>query len=102
MVVSIDQARVGVKKYVETEIAGKAAGAVRFMVYFLLPSIDKGVVDYINKAKESSMLSEMFNENGHILLDTVYDRAIFAMDKSGKLFLDKYNLHFDIMNYHYQ
>ena len=95
MVVSIDQVRVGVKKYVEMEIANKATGVVKFLVYFMLPSIDKGVVDYINKAKESAMFSEMFNENGNIMIDDVYDRAVFAMEKSGKVLLDKFSLTLD-------
>lgn len=95
MVVSTDQVRVGIKKYVENEIANKATGVVKFLVYFMLPSIDKGVVDYINKAKDSGMFSEMFNENGHVMIDEVYDRAVFAMDKSGKVLLDKFNLTLD-------
>ena len=95
MVVSIDQLRAGVKKYVETEIAGKATGVVKFLAYFMLPSIDKGVVDYINKAKESPIFSEMFNENGHVMIDEVYNRAVFAMDKSGKVLIDKFNLTLD-------
>lgn len=95
MVVSVDQVRVGVKKFIENEVAYKATGMVKFLIYFTLPSIDKGVVDYINKAKESPLFSEMFNENGHIVIDEVYDRAVFAMDKSGKLLLDKFNLTLD-------
>ena len=95
MVVSIDQARVGVKKYVENEIANKATGITKFLIYFILPSIDKSVVDYVNKAKESGMFSDMFNENGHIVVDEAYNRAVFAMEKSGKLLLEKYNLTLD-------
>jgi predicted nucleotidyltransferase len=95
MVVSIDQVRVGVKKYVENEIASKSTGLVKFLIYFIIPSIDKSVVDYVNKAKESGMFSDMFNENGHVVVDEAYNRAVFAMEKSGKLFLEKYNLTLD-------
>ena len=95
MTVSIDQARMGVKKYVETEIADKATGAVKFLIYFMIPAIDKGVVEYINKAKGSIFFQDVFCENGNIYIEEVYNRASFAMDKSGKVLIDKFNLALD-------
>ena len=41
------------------------------------------------------MFSDMFNENGLVVVDEAYNRAVFAMEKSGKLFLEKYNLTLD-------
>lgn len=49
MIVNTDQARIGIKKYIENELAQKATGATKFMIYFIMPSIDKKVIDYINK-----------------------------------------------------
>lgn len=61
MIVSTDQVRIGVKKYVENELAYKADGITKFMIYFVMPSIDKKISDFIVKAKENDMLSDMFN-----------------------------------------
>jgi hypothetical protein len=49
MIVNTDQIRIGVKKFVEHELAHKATGITKFMIYFVMPSIDKTVIDYINK-----------------------------------------------------
>lgn len=37
----------------------------------------------------------MFDEDGNVLLDKVYDRAAFAIDKSGKIILDKFGVALD-------
>ena len=49
MLVNTDQVRLGVKKYVENELAHKASGLTKFMIYFIMPSIDKKVTDYVCK-----------------------------------------------------
>jgi imidazolonepropionase-like amidohydrolase len=96
MLVNTDQVRIGVKKYVENELAYKATGLTKFMIYFVMPSIDKKVIDYINKAKENNMFDDLFNPDGCVQLDKVYDRAIFAVDKTGnKILLEKYGLSLD-------
>lgn len=48
MIVNTDQVRIGVKKFVENELAHKATGLTKFMIYFALPSIDNTVVNYLN------------------------------------------------------
>ena len=48
MIVNTDQIRIGVKKFIESEIAQKATGLTKFMIYFTLPSIDASVVNYLN------------------------------------------------------
>lgn len=48
MIVNTDQIRIGVKKFVESELAHKATGLTKFMIYFALPSIDSTVVNYLN------------------------------------------------------
>lgn len=94
MVVSTDQIRIGTRKYVENEIAYKANGLTKFMIYFALPSIDNSVVNYVNKMRDNDLFSDMF-EDGNMCLDKVYDRAIFAVDKSGKVLLEKFGISLD-------
>jgi peroxiredoxin len=50
MLVNTDQIKMGVKKYVEHELAQKASGVTKFMIYFVMPSIDKKVCSYLVKA----------------------------------------------------
>lgn len=95
MVVNTDQVRIGVKKFIENELAHKATGLTKFMIYFALPSIDNSVVNYLNKARENFLFEDMFNEDGNILLDKLYERATFAIDKSGKMILDKVGVALD-------
>jgi hypothetical protein len=95
MVVNTDQIRIGVKKYVENEIAYKASGLTKFMVYFALPSIDNSAICYVNKMRENDLFSDMFDSDGNMHLDKVYDRAIFAVDKSGKVLLEKFGIALD-------
>lgn len=49
MLVNIDQVRIGVKKFIENELAHKATGVTKFMIYFMMPAMDKKVLDYIVK-----------------------------------------------------
>ena len=66
------------------------------MIYFVMPSIDKTVVDYVNKMQDNEMFCDMFDEDKHMYLDKVYDRAVFAVDKVGnKLVVDKYGISLD-------
>ena len=50
MLVNTDQVRMGVKKYIEQELAQKASGVTKFMIYFVMPSMDKKISSYIIKA----------------------------------------------------
>ena len=96
MLVNTDQVRMGVKKYIEHELAQKATGVTKFMIYFIMPSMDKKVTAYITKAQDNEMFEDMFDENKNICLDKVYDRAIFAAEKSGnKILLEKYGISLD-------
>lgn len=96
MLVNSDQVRIGVKKYIENELAQKASGLTKFMIYFMMPSMDKKVLDYIYKMYENEMFEDMFDNNKNIYLDKVYDRAIFAAEKSGnKILLEKYGISLD-------
>ena len=96
MVVNTDQIRIGVKKFIENELAHKATGVTKFMIYFMMPGMDKKVLDYIVKMQDNDMFEEMFDENKNLYLDKVYDRALFAVDKVGnKVLLEKYGIALD-------
>lgn len=96
MLVNTDQVRIGVKKYIENELAQKASGLTKFMIYFMMPSMDKKVLDYICKMHENDMFADMFDDNKNIHLDKVYERAVFAAEKSGnKILLEKYGISLD-------
>ena len=96
MIVNTDQVRIGAKKYVENELAHKASGVTKFVIYFIMPSMDKKRMDFVGKMQENEMFDDMFDENKNIHLDKVYERALFAIDKSGnKLLLDKYGIALD-------
>jgi hypothetical protein len=96
MLVNTDQIRIGVKKFIEHELAHKATGITKFMIYFVMPSLDKTVTEYISKMQENEMFDEMFDENKNMHLDKVYDRAVFAVEKVGnKVYLEKYGIALD-------
>jgi hypothetical protein len=95
MTVTVDQLKSGIKKFVENEIAYKATGLTKFLTFFMLPSLDKEVSSMVDKAKEVSIFSEFFTPEGNIFLDEVYSRAIQAVDKSGKIVIEKFQLALD-------
>ena len=96
MLVNTDQIRIGVKKFIENELAHKATGVTKFMIYFMMPGMDKKVLDYVVQMQNNDMFEEMFDENKNLYLDKVYDRALFAVDKVGnKVLLEKYGIALD-------
>lgn len=80
--VTVEQIQRGVRNYIDTEIGSKAIGFRKFGVYFMLPSIDKYIVQYLNKMKE--FMPEMFDENGMVDIDKIYNNAKSAIKKSGQ------------------
>lgn len=105
MTVTVEQLRTGIRKFVENEIAYKATGLTKFLTFFLLPSLDKEVNSMVMKVKEVSVFNEFFTPEGNIFIDEVYSRAIQAVDKSGKIALDKFQIALDKSDlekiYHY-
>ena len=82
MMVNLEQVQNGVTNFIEKEIAAKAVGFKKFSVYFLLPTIRKTTVDYLNKIRE--FMPDMFDENGNIDLDKFYNLGKDAIKKSGQ------------------
>lgn len=81
MVVSTEQVKNGIIKYVDAEIGAKSEGAAKFLVYFVLPSIPKKVTDYLGTMRSSGVFNDVFDENGNVELDAFRERAREAMQK---------------------
>lgn len=91
MIVTIEQIQAGIIKYIDTQLAPRAEGIMKFMLYFFTPSVPKLVVQKVNEFKSSGLAPELFDNEGNVLLDEVYKRAKEAIRKSGKLFIPKLN-----------
>lgn len=84
MFVNTERIQIGVTNYIEQEIASKAVGFQKFITYFALPKVNKVVANYMLQLKDNPILSDMFNENGDINADEVYNMAKQAVRKSGQ------------------
>jgi hypothetical protein len=82
MVSSIEQIQKGVREYVEREIASQATGFRKFAVHFIIPQIDKYTSDYLMKFK--NIIPDMFDANGNVRLEEVYNNAKRAIQQSGQ------------------
>lgn len=84
MLVNVQQVQHGLLNYVENEIAKKATGLTKFGVYFIMPKLSTNAINLINSFKENPMFKDMFDNNGNIELDSVYNSAKEAIKKSGQ------------------
>ena len=84
MYATIDQVKNGAIAFVEREIAAKAVGFQKFITYMALPFIGDAVVNYANTYRENAMTAKLFNENGEVNIDELYNMAKSAVRKSGQ------------------
>lgn len=84
MFVNTEQIQVGVINFVEQEIAKKAVGANKFMIYFAMPIISKKISQYVNSFAQNELTKDMFDENNNVDIDTIYNMAKSAIQKSGQ------------------
>jgi hypothetical protein len=82
MIVTEQQVQRGVINYIENEIAVKATGVKKFGIYFLMPVLDKKVLDYLEMIKK--IAPDLFTEDGHIKVGDMYNFAKSAINKSGQ------------------
>ena len=82
MVVNLEQIQKGITLFVEKEIAPKATGIKKFGIYFMLPTIQKTVANYLTKIKE--FMPDLFDENENVKLDEFYNQAKSAVQKTGQ------------------
>jgi hypothetical protein len=84
MFVNTQQVQIGITQYVEQEIAKQASGVNRYLYYLAVPRIGKIVEEYIQGYKNNAMVADLFDDNGNIDIDKLYNEAVDAMKKSGK------------------
>ena len=87
MFVNTQQVQMGVTKFIENELGHKAVGFDIFKIYFLLPIINNKIVGIVQSFAENSLTKDMFDENKHIDIDSVYNMAKNAIQKSGKFMM---------------
>lgn len=91
MNVTIEQVQAGIIKYIDTDIAPRAQGFTKFMIYFAAPSIPKMVSQKLTELRATGMIEDLFDESGNINLEEAYKRASEAMKKSGKVLIKQLN-----------
>jgi hypothetical protein len=84
MYINTQQIQLGADKFIENEIAKKAVGVNKFAVYFAMPIINKKITQYIENFSSNPLTKEMFDENKNVDIDTVYNMAKNAIQKSGQ------------------
>lgn len=84
MFVNTQKVQIGVTNYIEQEIASKAVGFQKFATYFVLPKVNKVIEQYMIQLKDNPIVKDMFNENGDINIDELYNMAKQAVRKSGQ------------------
>lgn len=85
MVVSIQQIQNGVVNYMEQEIARQSVGLNKFGVYFMMPGIRKMVGQKLLEYNKSEFFTDLFDPNGNVVIDEVYNYAKEAIRKSGNV-----------------
>lgn len=84
MYINTQQIQLGADKFIENEIARKAVGVNKFAVYFAMPIINKKITQYIESFSSNPITKDMFDENKNVDIDTVYNMAKNAIQKSGQ------------------
>jgi hypothetical protein len=84
MFVNTERIQIGVTNFIEQEIASKAVGFQKFATYFVLPKVNKVIEHYMVQLKDNPILSDMFNENGDVNVDELYNMSKQAVRKSGQ------------------
>lgn len=84
MFVNTEQIKIGVNNFIENELGKKATGFNKFAVYFMMPIIDKKIESYVNSFSQNELIKDMFDENGNVDLDRVYNMGKDAIRKSGQ------------------
>jgi hypothetical protein len=84
MFVNTQQVQIGVTNFIEQEIASKAVGFQKFATYFVLPKVNKTIEHYMYQLKSNPIIGDMFNENGDVNVDELYNMAKQAVKKSGQ------------------
>ena len=85
MTVSVQQIQTGLINYIEQEIAQKAVGLKKFMVYMLIPQLSNKVPSLLQQYHQNPIFIDFFDESGNVHLDSLYQTAKTAIAKSGQI-----------------
>lgn len=88
MIVTQEQIVGGLIRYIDNDLGAKATGLTKFMIYFIAPSLPNIVNQKLLDFKNAGIFNDMFNEAGNVNIDIVHDRAVEAIRKSGKLYIN--------------
>jgi hypothetical protein len=84
MFVNVNQIQIGIANFIENEIASKATGFQKFATYFILQRINGIIANYINAFKSNEFMKDLFNSNGDVDIDALYNMCKKAIQKSGQ------------------
>jgi hypothetical protein len=84
MFVNTEQIQLGATNFIENEIAKKAVGANKFIIYFAMPILSKKISQYVNSFATNPLTNDLFDENHNVDIDTLYNMAKDAVRKSGQ------------------
>jgi hypothetical protein len=87
MFVNTQQIQIGITNFIEQELGNKAVGFQKFAIYFVLPKINKIIDNYMQQFKGNPIFKDMFNENGDMDLDELYNMSKQAVRRSGQFSL---------------
>ncbi len=91
MIVSHSRFINGIKRYISDEIASRMTGINKFAIYFILPSLDSKIEEYLKTYSTNPMFVDFFTDKG-IDIDALRTRTISALnhcdDKLRLRFLD--------------
>ena len=93
--VTIEQIKAGVVKFIDSYVAPKATGFTKFMIYFITPSLYNMIEQKYKEIQSSNLMPELFNEAGNLNLDETFNRAKSAIEKSGKILIPGLNYFVD-------
>lgn len=84
MYATTQQVQLGVTNFIDNEIAKKAVGANKFMIYFAMPIINKKIMQYVESYSTNELTKDMFDENRNVDIDSLYNMAKSAIKRSGQ------------------
>lgn len=87
MYVNIDQIKVGLKKYIENELAPKIEDSkLKFLMFFGVPILVNDALKEVKKITENESAKEIYlDDNGNINIDELKNNGIYAISKCGKV-----------------
>ena len=84
---TLEQIQNGLAYFIDQELASKATGLKKFMIYFLTPTIKRRVADYVHKYKH--FVPDIIDAENRIDLDVLYNYSKEAIQRSGQFeFMD--------------